>query len=250
MGFPAYLSEDLLAGIDFDTDVSSSSEDSDYPLENLADRNPANVFKFESATNGYIEFDFGSTQSINTIALLNHSFDSGDNITVKAGASPDPSTVIATFIYRARDMVAFLSTAESARYLRLVWSGATAAHSIGEMVVGESVTLSSQFSQRIGSQTVEKKIRRETPRGVKSSFDLYCLEQREYLFRELSTTEKNAFRTMHESLGGDRYPMLWLPNVSTSEVLYGYKQENFEARSVNHHRWEYILSITSASRGE
>lgn len=248
--YPGYLVDNLLCDLDFDTDVTSSSEDTSYPLENICNRNPASKFKWESESSSYIEFDLGSSIDIDVCAIMNHSFDSGDTVVIKAGNSPTPTTTIMTLVYRSPDMYSYLSSPVSARYIRLEWTGAEAAHSIGEMVIGELVTLDSLFDKGVLETDIENKISRETLRGVHSVYDMYETKEKIYSFRNLTATEKAAFKLMHTSAYGSRYPILWIPNTGQRMLLYGYKQDDFEMANSGINKFNYNLRMISASRGE
>lgn len=250
MAYPGYLIDNLLLDLDFDTDVISSSEDADYPLENLTDRNPANVFKFESEAGGYIEFDLGSSVDIDTCALINHSFDTGDGVVVKAGAAPTPTTTIMEFTHQLHDMYVYLSTPETVRYVRLEWDGAEAIRYIGELVLGEMVLLTSKFLPNPLLISVEEKISRETLRGVHSAYDMFAIEKKFYQFISLTVAQKTELKILHQAAMGDRYPFLWVPDVSKQTLLYGYKQPDFEMNNAGINRFNFDLSMTSASRGD
>jgi len=250
MGYPAYITNNLLYNLDYDTDVTSGTEDASYPLENLSDKNPANVFKFTSAASGYIEFDLGGSLDIDTCALINHTFDSGDTVVIKADDFSPPTTEIMTLTYQINDMFNYLSAPVTARYVRLEWTGATATPAIGELVLGELALLTGKFRMNVLAIDIEEKIGRETPRGVHSSFDMFSIKKKTYEFTNLTISQKAEFKAIHNTTEGDRYPFLWIPDIAKNTLLYGYKQADFRISNAGINKFNFDLIMTSASRGE
>ena len=249
-GFPAYFVDNLLDDVDFD-DVTSSSEDTYFPLENLANNEAAKVFRFESEASGYIEIDFGSEQNFDFVSLLNHSFSDTVTVTVKAGASADPSSVVMTLTHRDLDMFKYTLYSTSARYVRIAWTDSAGAsvHSIGELKIGQVVVLSSQFSVGFVEKLDEGKLRRLTHKGVRDSFDLYSLDAREYEFENLSASQLAELTELHDAVGGDKYPFVWIPDIAEDEVLFVKKSGVHEKHNVDYAHYRYALTLREESKG-
>jgi len=247
--YPGYLMENLLYDLDYDTDVTASTEDADYPLENLSDKKAGVVFKWTTATSGWIEFDLGSIKNINLCGLINHSFVGAEVVTVSAGETSAFSQIM-SFTYRKNDMYAYLQMPFPARYVRIAWTGASAAHSIGELVLGSIIALTSKCRINVLNSMEEIKISRHTGRGVHSAYDMFSITTHACDFEVLTTSQKTEFKTMHQSSDGDRYPFLWIPDLDKTELLYGFKQQDFSSQTMSVHRWRFQLIMNSASRGE
>ena len=231
--------------------ILSSSENGYYPLTNLFNKDLANPFKWESGSSGYIEIDFGINRSFNFVALLNHSFTSTVTVTVAAGSTPDPSTIVMTFTHRDNDMFKYTLYKRSSRYVRLSWtdSGGAAVHEIGELIIGELIILTSQFSTGFTEKLEEGKIRRLTHKGVQDTFNLYSLESREYYFGPLSETQLDELKTLHTATDGNQYPFVWIPDIGNTEILYCKKTNELRRQNISPLKYESRLSLREESRG-
>ena len=66
--------------------AQSGTVDTEYPLANLVDENPAKPAKLTTTT-GRIMFDFGSAQTIQLIALIHTNLDAGLTVKIQANAT-------------------------------------------------------------------------------------------------------------------------------------------------------------------
>lgn len=66
--------------------AQSGTADSDYPLTNLVDDNPAKPGKLTTTT-GRIMFDFGSAQNIDLVALIHTNLTAGLSVKIQANAT-------------------------------------------------------------------------------------------------------------------------------------------------------------------
>jgi len=250
-GYPAYIITNLIDDIDYDTDVTSSTENAYYPLEDLSNKDMANPFRFTAEATGYIEIDFGANISFDFCGLLNHSFTDTVTVTVTAGDAPAPTTVVMTFTHHDQDMFRYTLYSTSARYVRIAWtdSAGAAIHGIGELIIGGLIILSSQFDIGFIEKLEEGKIRKRTHKGVRETFNLYSLEAREYFFGPLNDTQLEELETLHTDADGSQYPFIWIPDIGRVEILYCKKSNEFRRQNISASRYESRLTLREQSRG-
>lgn len=66
--------------------IVATTEDADYPAENLADLNPGKPAKL-AGTSGTFVFDFGAPQRIDLVALWHHNLDAGLSVLFQGNAT-------------------------------------------------------------------------------------------------------------------------------------------------------------------
>lgn len=246
MSETAYIATNL---IDADTVISSSTEDSDYPLENLFDERLALVFRFTSSSGGYVEFDLLSAQSFDTIAILN--LPQASSIIVKAGATPNPSTTIATPIWQEGGVWADLG-AQSARYVRVtVVFLATDFPQIG-MIVLNTRTALTPYSFRFGYEAgvEEANLERETERGVMHVYRQFSRDLMNIEWR-VQSAQLALLRALHVLTGGRDHPFIFIPDTGAAIVLYCRKEAGFRYRNVPGRTdvFDYSMQLTGESAG-
>ncbi len=253
MGYPAYLIANLVE----DGTLSSSTEDADYPLENLFDQILAKPFKAVSTTTAYIEVDHGSAVPYDTVAVLNHNLTAAGTAVVTGGAGAAPASVIGASTYRANDIWWNVGS-RNERYTRITLADANTRNLyVGELVVGLRTALprASRWGRQQGLE--ETDLEHETNRGVKWPYKLVSREIREYVFR-FPESEFAAFKLLHQTLQGQLRPFLYIPNVALTEALYVRKEPSFRPQSNDAPGmdgsllatwYDYTLTLTEESRG-
>lgn len=225
MGNPAYLYENLIET----ASITSSTEDAAYPLENLYHPWLAKAFKFTVTTGGWIEFDFGSPQSFDTVCIHGHNLNSAATIAITAGAAPAPAGSIGApswAKYNIWDDVG----AQTYRYLRVtIVDSNSVATRIGGIRIGTRVELSRP--RRLGEtpwSRDQKNLTGETYRGVISAYKRYAREKRRWLFQMLGQSQLDALRTLHELVDGNLVPFTMIEDTERAEALFGRKEETFD----------------------
>ena len=130
---------------------SSSSEDSNYPVENVGDGITMKPFKFASAgTDDQVTIDLGSSQAATFVSVHGHNLDSGVTA-VQLRKSTDnfsanDELVVALTVSSPTFFATFAST--SSRYWRVVFVGTNGSPiSIGELGLGLHTTLATGAGQ-------------------------------------------------------------------------------------------------------
>jgi len=254
---PAYLAADKAAQTG--VLVSVQSEDAIYPKENLQDAITAKLFRGSSLTDQWIEYDFGTSVTLDVWGIANHNLSASVSATLRAGATTAPSTLIHTFTYRAADIYGSFTPA-SHRFWRLTISDSLAeAISIGWMPVGELVTL--PVAPRYGGESglEERTIEEETQAGVDWVFRQFQRRVETYPFR-FRHLYRADFETLHNAVGGRSAPMMWIPDSANPDVIFGRKEAGFALREIPSPAiidnaggiepvYDYELQIRADSRG-
>lgn len=249
-GLPAYLPYG--ANLAVGATLTPSTEDSDYPVENLVDGLVGVRFKC-TGNSGSLELDLGSAMSVSDVVLGNHNFDSGATIQIKAGSGSPPSTVIATMTYRAYDMWAHFAAA-SHRYWLI--DGLTTAESqvaFGQISLGVAV----QFPRRFaydgirGKGRVRSLIEHESESGVRRSLLRFERQRFAYRFAPLTEDEINNYIDAFDlATKGSVYALAWMPDISGSDVYYSRVDDsNFQPSSNSHGFFTWDLRMTEEGRG-
>lgn len=250
----AYLATNLLSD---DATITASKEDAAYPAENLYDRQAAKVFRCTSPTALTILVDLGSAHAADTVAIINHNLSSGATLSLKAGASSPPSTVVATPAYRAYDLwKSFASTA--ARYWKLdITDANSAALQIGQLILGTRIAL--PRARRIGEgyspARKRSNISGETYGGVFWNYHLFDRHEFNPSFRIGSAAELAILTALDAAVFGNLYPFVFIPDSSGSEVYYVRKEESFEPREYDARLagpelvHDYQMTLIEESRG-
>lgn len=201
--------------------ITSSTEDSNWPLANLYDRIAAKPFKFTSATGAWIQIDFGSSLTPDTLAIINHDASSA-TVTIKGDNSNPPTTVLATPSHQDGEIWADLGDSVNARYIRIEFSGVLV---VGELIIGTRIVLprAHRFGKIPGHGRSD--INHETIGRVSYVTHLAKQELREYTWRVL-LSELTNFETIEEGVKGRTHPYLWIPDTSGTEVIYARNMES------------------------
>jgi hypothetical protein len=226
----AYLANNLIVNA---ATIAASSADTAYPIANLCDYIGANVMRATSKTTLVLTIDLGAAAPADSIALINHNLTAGSSISLKAGNSPNPSTVVASPTYRVHDLwKAFTLT--TARYWTVTISDNNPVNlQIGELLLGARVAL--PRGRRIGNYSPATKraaITGETYAGVIHSYHLFERKQFNPIFRVASAAELAVFQTLDALTYGNLYPFLFVPDGSGVDCYYVRKEPDFEPSEI------------------
>lgn len=211
----AILKENLLE----EASLTSSTEDSEFPLSNLFDGLAASQFSFTSTAGGWIEIDNGAAKAFDTLHLVNHNFDSSVDIDVYAGASPNPGTPIATNLtYREFDLWKDLGS-QSARYVRVVITDSNSENTrLGELRLGTRVEFpqAHRFGKIPGKVT--RDIYHETQADVAWVYHVSKREIRELEWRILES-DLTKFEALFDDVLGRAIPFSFILKTTEADVM-------------------------------
>jgi len=246
--YPGYVVTNYLE----DSTVSVSTEDAGYPKENLYNRNPAKPFRFTVTTGGNINIDMGEVKTWDTIAFIGHNFHPSVSIVVLAdiAGTGSPVPVGGSPTYRLKDMYWRLDTPEQSRDIYIQITDANSENTeIGELIIGLMVELPVMFEIGHGEAMEEVKVRHQTQRGVRHTYDMYNLESRSYRFEPLTESERDDVFNMHDAVRGDGRPFLFVPILARPFLIYGRKNPDWNVRSIAPCRFSADITMVEESKG-
>lgn len=236
--------------------ITPTTEDEDYPAENLFDRQAAFQFRSESLTALTIEIDFGAAVQADMVAIINHNLTNAATIAIKNGAASPPGDAVGSMVWRQYNIwKAF--TAASKRYWSIVIADTNTENlAIGQLLFGMKVALPRARRIAGGYRPTRERanIIQETYAGVIHSYHLHDRLTFNPSFRVASAAEKLVFETMDLNLYGNVLPFVYVPDSSGADVYYVRKDPNFEASEESRVAGgelvhDLTLNLTEESRG-
>ena len=220
-----YLSDLNNQAIASGVSVTASSEASGYPVTNRIAGKP---WRSTGVAAEWIEFDKGAASAFTLAALVGHNLSSAATITVKAGASANPSTFSQVMTWR--EFTAFvLFASQSYRYIRIAFVDTTNAYGFLEVrkpILGAYVHsgMSPMFGMTDAPQFSTRRM--ETPYFVPSVEELAERAALTMQFRNLSSTTVTTLKSLIRTLKKDVNPLFVIPD---STVNNGYLMRFAEA---------------------
>lgn len=217
MGKPAYIAGNYLSG----AAVTPSSEDSAYPVENLSNGDQSNPFRFTSGASNSLVIDLGEELQVSGILFANHNFVSTATLSVKAGTSPSPSTVVDSPAW-AETYILSRFTEGTYRYITIELTDAQDAGDvteIGELVIGLRVELPRGVRFGAAAQIMQEGIKERTNRGRRYALELYQLQKRIVSFR-YPESEEAQFLAWWNAIGGFVDPFVWIEDNDVAAAIY------------------------------
>lgn len=196
--------------------ITVTTEDETFPKENLIDGDYSAPFRFNSLSGGTIEIDFLAPVTFDTVFIGNHNFDPAASIEIKVGAASPPTTIIATPIFKAKNIVAKFAS-QSFRFLSIgIVDSNTTLTEIGELVVGLRTILPRGIRFGFTPGIQQESIQERTNRGKRYALELFQLERRDYNIRFLES-ERAQFLAFWNASNGSIDPFVWLENESEAD---------------------------------
>ena len=248
----AYLFANLIT---MQATITPSSEDDSYLVGNIHDLQAARVFRCESGTSLSILFDFGGMVRADTIAIVNHNLTASATLSLKAGASSPPSTVVATPVYRAHDIyISFASTLERYWLLEITDTNSEDLE-IGQLILGVRVVL--PRARRIGSYSPARErsnISGETYAGVFWNYHLFERHKFNPIFRVGSAVELAVLTGLDAAVYGDLWPFVYIPDITKADCYSVRKERDYTPQEIakiggGELAHDYQMSLLEESRG-
>jgi hypothetical protein len=210
--------------------VTPSTEDPDYPVDNLWDSDPANPFKMTDP-NGNIVWDFGTATTIDLVALIHHNIAPTADVRIQANAtnvwtSPTLNQVITIPAaegdgYPVSPFKDLTALSRSFRYWRLVVSGNSGDDlSIGEMWMSQpkkSLVHNYSWGYELGLEKgiIEHKTDYESSAIYDLGYKIKTLDG------EIQTSDAGlaAIKDWWEQCRGRALPTLIIPDPDVNEAL-------------------------------
>lgn len=234
--------------------LGTDPNDSNYAPESLVDDNPAKVAKILSTTGAW-EFDFGSAQRIDLVALIHHTFDAGANVKIEGSAAPNwgGSPATAAEFSASFTIPTWLGSGDSLwpvnpwldltnaagysaagfRYWRLIVTGNSQNLWLGEIVMVPSIRQMNPDRQwEYVTSTLRRKIDNRTEFGVSTIYSRYSPQVR---IEGTIRADDDFTVTLDEhwdDVDGGAFPWLYIPDGDVNKCYFGRHAD--PSKSVTH----------------
>ena len=209
------------------TPISVSTEDpsADYGTPSSYDKILAKPFRWTSHLGGTYEVDRGAgADPFDTVVIAGHNFDSAALVSVKAGASASPSSVIDSPAWADKYIVSFFSTPRTERYVQLAVTDAQPDSAIksemGEVIIGTRIELPASFRPghtpgKRGADILQETIGQIHHWNKQKQRRIWDLT-----FPIRSLAERSVYEAWYDATNGRQDPFLWVPDVSVELAYY------------------------------
>ena len=204
--------------------LTSNSEDTDFPKENVQHPFKAKQYKATGNTDEWMVWDLGSAQTITSVAIVNHNLDSGGTYnfqmhTSDSWATPDVDEVIT---HDSGIMIKYF-TGGSKRYVRFRMQSTAANPAVGRIFFGSEFEPARNFKVTWRDVLVDISKTSSTIEGlthtdINSKFRSIRLE-----ISRVSLADKNTLLTIIEDVGLSKYFIISLDetNYPNARTFYG-----------------------------
>ena len=198
-----------------------------------------------------LEFDFGSSQQVDILALVNHNLTSAATIAVAAGTTTSYADFSTTITWREFISFKRLSTPENYRYWRIRITDTANTDGfieVGYPVVGLLVKPQFSFQQGWISATDIATSKVKSEFGNPTVEKLYQRQRLELPFGPLDSSQSLVMRALYTSTRRNVYPLLILPTRGGTDAYFG-RIWNFMEERVEFYRY-MDLQFIEDSYGE
>lgn len=208
--------------------LTETSENANFPVENLQVLPISKPYKTaDGAVTGQKTIaDFTAPQTIDIFGLVNHNFQSGATITIKAGSSTDPdgSQFTTTITWRKNLAWKILTSSENWQYWSFTWDDAGNPDNhlrAGRFMMGLKTTLSVQFIPEWQKQRVKvaRSVENELGQPMVGVL-LYTGTRVIVSFEGLTAAELTEVDDFLDSLDQKVDPLLLVPDSSETGAFF------------------------------
>lgn len=230
-GNPAFISiADNLAAADATT-LAATSTESGYPVSRAAAEPLARFWRSADAalTNVDLTMDLGSAIDVTAFGLFDHNLTSSATIAVAAGSTTAYGDYSTTITYRQYDAWKYLTSAETYRYWRIRISDSGNPDNyirVGYVLLGEPTETSKFLSGWSHADNFENN-------SFRSRFGVPYVGRHSYMeifnltYRLNTSAEMDVVRGIYRSAERDFLPLIWTPDIETSDVYFGRLEGGF-----------------------
>ena len=206
--------------------LTETTENSSFPVENMNALPISKPYKTADAalTGQKIIIDFGSAQTMDIFALVNHNLQSGATITVKGGNSSDPGSVITTITWREGLAWDILGSSVSHRYWSLTLDDAGNPDNhlrVGYFIMGLKTDLVVNQFHEWSKERVKRVRQVENELGAPMvGAKIYEGTRITMSFLGLTDSERDTIDTFLDSLDIKIDPILLVPEATEADAFF------------------------------
>ena len=236
MGVSAYLYQDYVKSL-AGASIFITDEDANYPTENLQDEQIALVCRTSAKVGIKLQFTLAAGAALKAFYIGNHNF-SGGTFDINSYTANDFSTgkvTVETKTIRALDVYHYESSVPASRtYWEFDFTNATSENSyfsIGRaMLYTDWVTLTSIEDYERSRSYGFRNIINETDHGVRWVHRMTEKRERFGLVwkarKQATSALPTELRTLYNTVYGDAYPFLFVPDITLTDCHYVYIEDN------------------------
>jgi len=237
MAQSAYLYNDLVKSL-AGASVAITNEDPVFPTENLQSEQIALVCRTTATVAIKLRFTLAAGAALKAFYIGNHNFSAGASFDINSYTAADWTTgkvTVETKVPRALDVYHYESSAPASRtYWEFDFTNTTSEDSffsIGRvMLYTDWVTLTSIEDYERGRGYGFRNIINETDYGIRWVHKMTDKRERFGLVwkaRKQATSALPAeLRTLYNTVYGDAYPFLFVPDITLTDCHYVYIEDN------------------------
>jgi len=222
--------------------LTETTQNGSYPAENMIALPVSKPFRSAAAglSSQKTLIDYSSSQTIDTIALINTNLRAGATITIKGGSSTDPGSAVSGFTFQglgSGTVWAIRSSTVAHRYWSITLTDAGHPDNYlqaGYLIMGVKVTLSTQFLPEWTKEKIKLVRRSENEIGVPMlGSKIYSGTRVLVTFGGLTITERNEVDSFLDSLDLGIEPSFIVPDYDEADAYYGGLQEGYQISQQN-----------------
>ena len=209
-----------------------TSENASFPAENMIVLPVSKPYKTADAalTAQKVQIDLGSAQEIDAFALINHNLQSGATITIKGGATPDPTTFSTTVTWRKELAWKILASSETYRYWSVTLDDAGNPDNhlrLGYFMMGLKTTLTFQIQPEWARERIKIQRSVENELGIPMfGAEIFRGWRLVVSFDGLDLTEEDTLHTFLDSLDLKTVPLLLVPDTNENDAYFVRMEES------------------------
>lgn len=216
--------------------ISVTSEETDYPKENLQDRSERTLWKATSNADQNLDIDWGSATACDYVILGGHNLYSvGATVTVKYSDDASTYYTAGSGVPASNDPFLITFSSASHRYWRIVLSSGSAAYQAATLFIGSkfSHTINKDYGMNFG-RAVGVELRETKGGQRRSNLNADPRKIWEFAFTYFEETHKNNFLTWAQDGKLSHLPFYFDPDGSGDLYFVRYMKNEFLMQDQNY----------------
>ena len=220
------LYEDLLDSLDSD-DIVGTLPISGYALTNAVDSRLSRSVRWASGSTVLIEFDLGSAQSFDALAILSHNLTNAATIQLKTGSTSLFVAPIDTIsiTWAERNIFQEVTLSSSARYIRFEFTDNANPDgyiNVGRTIIDDVYTFPG-FAPVVSRDSIDRGNSRRSDTDQVYGERRYRLQRLSVEFPRISESDREAYEDYLEGTGGGTAHVIYLDESDRCSFDFGVK---------------------------